>query len=101
MKVVFDPKSLTLGDMFLFKDKTGVSVQDAFTSKVKKDPDTGEVVKDSRGRPVKDTDMDPGHLIALVWLLKRKENSEFTYEDAFNIPAVELEVESPEDDPKD
>ncbi|WP_162625002.1 hypothetical protein [Streptomyces cadmiisoli] len=100
MKVVFDPKSLTLGDMFLFKDKTGVSVQDAFTARVKRDPDTGEILKDAKGRPLKSTDMDPGHLIALVWLLKRKENPEFAYEDAFNIPAVELEVESPEEDPK-
>lgn len=101
MKVIFDPNSLTLGDMFLFKDKTGVSVQDAFTSKAKRDPDTGELIKDAKGRPVKDQSIDPGHLIALVWLLKRKEDSAFSYEDAFNIPAVELEVESPEDDPKD
>ncbi|MFE1095883.1 hypothetical protein [Streptomyces smyrnaeus] len=87
--------------MVLFKEKTRCTVQDAFTPKVQKDPDTGETIKDEKGRPVKSMELDPLHLVTMVWLLQKKKDPNFSFEDAMNVPAVELDVQSPESDPKD
>ncbi|MFI6609275.1 hypothetical protein [Streptomyces sp. NPDC050507] len=86
--------------MLEFKRKTGATIQEAFTPRPKRDG-SGKVVKDEKGRPVASDDMDPEHLVALVWLVARKDNPAFTYDDALNIPAVELEVASAEDEAED
>ncbi|MFF4818077.1 hypothetical protein ACFY2K_26230 [Kitasatospora sp. NPDC001309] len=100
MKLAFDPKCLTLGDMVQFKDKTGVTVQEAFKAVPVKDDD-GTPVKDEKGRPVRETRLDPLHLVALVWLIRRKTDPDFSFDDALNVPAAELEVVQAEADPKD
>ncbi|WP_149030291.1 hypothetical protein [Kitasatospora sp. MBT66] len=86
--------------MVLFKDKTGLSVQDAFKAKPVLD-DSGLPEKDEKGRPIRRVDLDPLSLVALVWLIGRKENPDFSFDDAMNVPAVELDVSLPEADPKD
>ncbi|MFE4355105.1 hypothetical protein [Kitasatospora sp. NPDC056800] len=86
--------------MVLFKDKTGISVQDAFKPVPVLDDD-GQAVKDDKGRPVRRTDLDPLSLVTLVWLIGRKNDPDFTFEAALDVPAVELEVSLPEADPKE
>ncbi|WP_152646001.1 hypothetical protein [Streptacidiphilus albus] len=101
MKITFDSSALTLGDMVDFKAKAGATVADAFAPRNKIDPFTGEVVKDGRGRPVRDRQVDPLHLVTLVWLLARKDNPAFTFEDAMNVPVAELDVTGEDEtDPK-
>lgn len=98
MKFTVDPDSFTLGDMEDFEDITGQTLQAAIKPVPVFDDETGERVKDDKGRPVSAANMRAKVLTALVWIAARAENPELTLADARKIKVTELVFESAGDD---
>ena len=99
-KLRFDPNDFTLGELEDFEDATGTTLGDALLPK-KVVGANGKPVRDERGRPVEEVNLTAKSLIALVWLMYRRENEQFTMADARKIKISELEITGVEDDPKD
>lgn len=91
MKFVVREDNLTMGDLEDFYDRTGMTVQKAFQPVVQRDDD-GRPVLDEDGRPVKDIDPSPRAINTLIWLVAKKDDPNFTYEDARNVKVSELEL---------
>lgn len=79
-----DPNDLTIGDLEDFEKMAGRS----FTSATRADK-SGNV------------ELTASDLIALVTIVKRKDNPDFTQEDARNIKLSELKIGEDKPDPSD
>jgi hypothetical protein len=106
-RLTFDENELTIGDLEDFEDVTGESVTKALKGKPQKD-DEGNLIRDEKGRPVTEVELSARSLKALIWIASRKDNPDFTLDDARNVKITELEIirasdedEAPEADPKD
>lgn len=98
MKFKIDPDGFTLGDMEDFEELTGKSLQTALKPVPVFDEETGERVKDEKGRPVSAADMSAKTLTALVWIAARATNPDLTIAEARKIKVTELVFDSAEDD---
>lgn len=98
-KLRFNENDLTIGDLEDFEEVVGQSMDEVFSPKAKRDAE-GNFVLDDNGKPVYVTSPSPKALKALVWIIRRKDNPEFTLDDARGVKVTELELVS-EDDPKD
>lgn len=78
MKITLDAKALTVGDMEDFEDAAGVGLMETF-GKIDQAGDLSGL----RMKTVR----------ALVWVITRQENPDFTFEDARSIRFDELEIE--------
>lgn len=68
--VYIDPSKLTLGDLEDFEERTGMQLQEAFAD---------------------ETRVSAKAMITMLWIVRRAENPESTYEDARRIPFSELQ----------
>jgi hypothetical protein len=98
--VVFDPNSLTFGDLEEFESLVGQPLQRALAPKPVMDDETGEIKRDEKGRPVKEVQPSARAILAIVWLVKRKNEPGLTLDDVRQIRVTELAILT-EPDPKD
>lgn len=90
-KIRFDLDDFTLDDMDDFETWTGMSIDEAFTSKPVMGSD-GKPVRDERGRPMKAPRISAKALKAIVTIVKRREDPSFSFEDAGKVKITELEI---------
>lgn len=90
--IVLNVDDLTIGDLEDFQEITGSPFDKALRPVVVLDDD-GEKVFDEKGRPVKEVEFNPTVLKALVYISKRRDNPEFTLEDARNIKVADFALE--------
>lgn len=94
-KITINANKLTLGDLDDFESVVGKSFSKA-VREVSIVDDDGNVVRDQKGRPLKEVDMSAKAMVALVWISQRKKDPAFTLDDA---RAVSLDdIESEEED---
>jgi hypothetical protein len=86
-----DPDALTIGDLEDFEDVTGSSLFDAIKPVQVKDED-GNLVRDEKGRPETEVKLSAKALKALIWIMKRAEEPNFTVDDARNVRVSSLEI---------
>lgn len=98
MKLHIDPDAMTIGDLEDFEAVTGKPFDKVLAGTIARDEETGEVIKDEKGRPVREVSMRAVDLKALVYVTQRKVNPEFSLEDARNVRITELTLESDEGD---
>lgn len=89
-----DPDELTIGDLEDFEDVVGKSVDEVIRPVPVLDVD-GNRKFDSKGRPEMTTKVPAKALRALVWIIRRKAEPEFTFEDARNIRVTSLVLTAP------
>ena len=94
MRLHIDPDSMTIGDLEDFESVTGKSFDKVLAGTIVKDEETGEVIKDDKGRPVREVSMRAVDLKALIWVTQRAANPEFTLEDARNVRVTDLAISS-------
>lgn len=86
-----DPDALTIGDLEDFEDVTGASLFDAIKPVQVRDED-GEIVRDEKGRPETEVKLTAKALKALIWIMKRIDQPDFSIEDARNVRVTSLEI---------
>ncbi|MCG5459622.1 hypothetical protein PSH03_005406 [Micromonospora sp. PSH03] len=82
--IELNPDDLTLGDLEDFETYVGAGLDEAVKPKPVFDDD-GNRVFDEKGRPVSQTRIPTKALVALVWLVKRRETAGFTIADARDV----------------
>lgn len=100
VNIEFNPDNWTLGDMEVFEDIVGLTLQEALTPAEVLDS-KGHVQKDKRGRPVKARRITPKMAVAIVYIEKHAEDATFTVDDARRVKFKELVLDDSDDDPKD
>lgn len=95
-KLKIDLDSLTIGDMEDFEDIVGIPMDKAMSPQVVLMPN-GEPERDEKGRPVKEMRLGPTVLKALVYIIKRAENPEYTLADARNVRITMLDLGGADD----
>lgn len=95
----FDPNKLTVGDLEDFEEVVGKELGDVLRPRIVRDPDTNEIELDEDEKPVRVVKLPAKAIKALVWIVKRAENPEFTLDDARKVNVSELNIES--DDSED
>lgn len=98
MRLHIDPDAMTIGDLEDFEEITGKAFDKVLAGTVVKDEETGEVVKDDKGRPVREVSMRAVDLKALIYVTQRVLNPEFTLEDARKVKVTDLAIASDEGD---
>lgn len=97
----FDPNDLTIGDLEDFEDLTGSTFEEAFKAVPVRD-DEGNIEKDSKGKPVKAMKVAAKTLKALVFIIYRKDDPDFTVEMARNVKITALNMTGGDDaDPEE
>lgn len=93
---------MTIGDLEDFEEVTGVPLFDALSPQVVTDT-SGNVVRDDKGRPVREMRISAKTMKALVWIVSRRTNPGFSLDDARNVAVTELEWDTAEaaTDPKE
>lgn len=91
-KVVFDENKLTLGDLEDFEDYVGQPLHVALKRIPVRDDETGEVVKDEKGRPKMTVSVPMKVLTAMTYISRRHENPDYTIADARAEKVSELEI---------
>jgi len=106
-RITIDENKLTIGDLEDFEDVTGESLTKALKPVTQRD-ENGDIIRDDEGRPVQEVEVSARVLKAIVWIASRKDDPDFTLEDARNVAVTSLEVieadesgESENADPKD
>lgn len=87
----FNPDDLTIGDLEDFEDITGQTFDEAFKSVPVKD-DEGNIERDDKGRPVKAVKVTAKVIKALVYVIYRKDDPDFTLDDARNVKITALNM---------
>lgn len=85
----FDRSTLTAGDLIDFEEVAGCSLDDAITQVPQKD-ENGETVVDAKGNKVFDAKMSAKAMVALAWVVRRRADPAFTYEDARNLTVDDI-----------
>ena len=97
MEIRFNPDDMTIGDLEDFEDLVGKPFDEVVrpAPRMELDPETGEMrrVFDEKGRPQMQVRMSAKAIKALVWILGKKQNPEFTLEDARNVKVTALVLE--------
>lgn len=88
-KLRFNPEDLTLGELEEFEEVTGRPFDEVMSEKEVIGPD-GKPVRDKRGRPVRQVRMAMKEITALMWLLTRREDPQFTIEQARKLKISDL-----------
>lgn len=96
----FNQDDLTIGDLEDFVSITGLEFDEAFKPIVVKDEETGKPLRDEDGNVIREAKMSTQALKALVYILKRHEDPEFTLERARDVKLAALQVVTPEDPTK-
>ena len=93
-----DQDALEVRDLVDFKKITGVKWEDAFTPK-EKVVNGKAVIKD--GQVVKEIEVEPEYLQALIFIVQRSSDETFTFEDAGRVKVADIEwsEELPENPP--
>ncbi len=94
--LALDPDTLTIGDLEDFESVVGRPIFEALAPKAQLDDD-GNVIRDEKGRPVKSVQMDAKSLKAIVWITSRRDNPDFTLEDARNVKVSSFSVDGDDD----
>ncbi|GIJ38521.1 hypothetical protein [Micromonospora andamanensis] len=98
MELKLNPDDLTLGDLEDFEDYTGKTI-DEIVKPVPVVDDEGNRVFDDKGRPEMTMKVSSKSLVCLVWLMRRKDNPNFTIQDARQVKVTSLVItESSEGD---
>lgn len=95
-KISLNPDELTLGDLEDFEEATGKSIQDALKAQPVYEDDGVTRKFDDKGRPLSEAKISAKTLSALVWLVKRQANPDFTLQDARRVRVAELIIEDSE-----
>lgn len=94
-----DIENYTLGEMETLEDITGLPMSELFKEEFVLDANGRKVPDpdDEKGRPLKEVRVSMKSMIALVYITRKRENPEYTLEDARNIRLSDLDivVESP------
>ena len=88
-KLRFDPDDLTLGELEEFETVTGKPLDEVMSEQPVIDAD-GKPVRDKRGRPVRQVRMSMKEVIALMWLIRRRDEPGFTLDDARKLRVADL-----------
>src|SRR5690348_3264674 len=89
--LAINPDDLTLGEMEEFEELSGRPLAKMLQGDLIKD-DQGRPVLGKDGKPQREIDPRVKDMIALVFLAKRREDPEFTIEDARGIKVSELQI---------
>ena len=87
----FDEDDLTLGDMEDFETVVGQTLLEAIRPHPVMGAD-GRPERDEDGRPISEVNVTAKALKALVWITLRRDNPEFTLDDARNIKVGALNL---------
>lgn len=98
-KLSIDTDELTIGDLEDFHTLAGMSLEAAFAERLVLDAD-GNKIFDEKGRPLKAATVNPTALKALIYINQRRDNPDFTIDDARNVKISELEIGRAEADPQ-
>lgn len=100
-KLTIDPNAMTIGDLEDFEDVVGLSMDKAFKPVPVLDDEGNRVYAepDDKGiaRPEMTVELSTKALKALVWIIKRQDDPNFTLEDARNVKVSELDIEGEPD----
>jgi len=88
-KLRFDPDDLTLGELEEFETATGKPLDEVMSEQPVVGAD-GKPVRDKRGRPLQQVRMTMKEVIALMWLIRRRDEPGFTLEDARKLRVADL-----------
>lgn len=88
-KLRFDPDELTLGELEEFEGATGRPLSEVMSEQPVLGAD-GKPVRDKRGRPVQQVRMRMTEVIALMWLIRRRDEPAFTLDDARGLKVADL-----------
>jgi hypothetical protein len=94
MKLHINPDAMTIGDLEDFEEITGKPFDKVLAGTVARDDETGDILKDDRGRPIREVSMRAVDLKALIFVTQRAINPEFTIEDARKVRVTDLSIES-------
>lgn len=101
-KIKFNQANMTLGDLEEFEEITGKSFNSAMKQVPVMDPETGKPMRDpnpeAKGRPLMETEMSMKGMVALVFIAMKKENPDFTMDDARNLKLSEFQMDMSGDD---
>lgn len=90
-KLKFSPDDLTVGDMEDFEEIVGEPLDVALSERAVLMPN-GEIEKDEKGRPVKRVQLNAKALKALIYIVKRADNPDFTLADARGVKVSEIDL---------
>lgn len=88
-KIRFDPEDLTLGELDEFEEATGRPLDEVMNEQPVVGAD-GKPVRDKRGRPLTQVRMTMKEVIALMWLIRRRDQPGFTLDDARKLRVADL-----------
>lgn len=96
-KIKFNQGNMTLGDLEDFEEITGKTFSQAMKQTPVIDPETGKPVRDpdpeAKGRPLMQAEMSMKGLVAIVYLAMRKEDPNFTLEEARKLKLSDFEID--------
>lgn len=98
MRLHIDPNAMTIGDLEDFEDITGKSFDKVLAGTIVRDEETNEVMKDAKGRPLREVAMRAIDLKALIYVTQRAIDPTFTLADARNVKVTDLAIEADEDE---
>ena len=90
--ITFDTDQWDFADLEDFEEITGLSLDEAFSPTPLRDA-RGEVIRDPKNRPVKGLRLNAKTMLAIVFIEKRKQNPEFTLDDARRVKFTEFSLD--------
>ncbi len=104
-KLSIDPNAMTIGDLEDFEDIVGMSMDKAFKPVPALDDEGNRLYgePDDKGirRPEMTVELSTKALKALVWIIKRQADPNFTLDDARKVKVSELDIEGEPDSSAD
>jgi hypothetical protein len=86
----FDPMDFTLKELADFERKVGRTWSQVMAERQVIGPD-GKPVRDKRGRPVQQVDFSMEEYTGLMWLIRRRDDPGYTWEQAENLTLRDME----------
>lgn len=104
-KVHMDPNSLTIGDMELFEDMTGLDLMEVLKPVPVIDEETGMPVPDpdpeKKGRPLMTVEVSSKAFRALLFVALKKDDADLTLEQFRALKLSEFEFDLEDNHPND
>lgn len=94
----FNPDEMTLGDLETFEEIVGKPLDEAITERVVRDPETNKPLRDEKGKPKREARAGAKAIVAMVYLTKRRDNPDYTLEDARAVKVSELVIEGDDEE---